>query len=108
MDIVCLLFDGITALASATAQPYDVVVCDIGLPGMDGYALVEKIRTTTQWSIPTFVATSGYNEAYGADRARQIGFDHYLIKPLAIAELLALMDRHAPTMHPHQDLFSND
>ena len=94
-------FDGITALASATAQPYDVVICDIGLPGMDGYALVEKIRSATQWGAPTFVATSGYSAAYDQERARQIGFDHYLVKPLAIAELLALIDRREPSMSPH-------
>jgi len=94
-------FDGVTALASATARPYDLVICDIGLPGMDGYTLVEKIRAATQWEPPTFIATSGYNEAYDQERAQQIGFDHYLVKPVAIDELLALIDRHEPSMNKY-------
>src|SRR5471032_1811094 len=62
--VVTQRFDGITALASAAARPYDVVICDIGLPGMDGHALVEKIRAAARWALPTFVATSGYNPAH--------------------------------------------
>src|SRR5471030_377199 len=101
--VVTQRFNGVTALASATARPYDVVICDIGLPGMDGYALVAQIRAAARWAIPTFVATSGYNEANDQERARQSGFDHYLVKPFDIGELLALIDRHQPAVSAHRD-----
>ncbi|WP_295991355.1 hybrid sensor histidine kinase/response regulator [Rugamonas sp.] len=99
--VVTQRFDGVTALASAAVQPYDVVICDIGLPGMDGYTLVEKIRSAAQWDMPRFIATSGYSEAYDQQRATRIGFDHYFVKPLAIDELLALIDRLEPAAARH-------
>ncbi|HWW69062.1 MAG TPA: response regulator, partial [Duganella sp.] len=86
--------DGADGVKLALAGRYDLVICDIGLPGLDGFTVVERIRAGTAGKMPFFIATSGYNQP--ADRARAIrsGFDHYLVKPVAIDMLLALIELH--------------
>jgi two-component system CheB/CheR fusion protein len=90
--IVTQRFDGVSALAAARINHYDVVICDIGLPAMDGFAVVRQIRTTSTVWTPYFIATSGYNQAEDRARALACGFDHYLVKPVAIDILVALME----------------
>jgi signal transduction histidine kinase/ActR/RegA family two-component response regulator len=84
-------FDGTAGLAAAQKTAYDVVVCDIGLPGMDGFDLIRTLRATPGAYQPFAIALSGYGQA--EDRARGIdaGFDHYLVKPIDPQALLALL-----------------
>jgi signal transduction histidine kinase len=86
--------DGARAVELALTRRYDLVICDIGLPGLDGFAVVERIRAKLMGKPPFFIATSGYN--LPLDRARSVrsGFDHYLVKPVAIDMLLALIELH--------------
>ena len=86
--------DGVTAVELALKHPYDLIICDIGLPGLDGFTVVERIRATLPGKQPFFVATSGYNQAQDRARAVRSGFDHYLVKPVAIDVLLALIELH--------------
>lgn len=87
-------YEGRSALASATARHYDVIICDIGLPGMDGFAVVEGIRARAGGPRPYVIATTGYNQPQDRARAVQSGFDHYLVKPVSIGVLLALIAAH--------------
>lgn len=87
-------YDGISALACAMAQHYDVILCDIGLPGMDGFAVIEGIRAKTGGRAPYVIATSGYNQPQDLARAVHSGFDQFLVKPVAIDGLLALIESH--------------
>ena len=86
--------DGARAVDLALAQPYDLVICDIGLPGLDGFTVVERIRAALADKSPFFIATSGYNQPQDRARAIRSGFDHYLVKPVAIEMLLALIELH--------------
>jgi CheY-like chemotaxis protein len=65
----------------------DVVLSDIGLPGMDGYALVKELRNMDGFSTTLCVAVTGYSTA--ADRAAAIeaGFDAHIAKPADVAKL---------------------
>ena len=70
----------------------DVVVLDIGLPGLSGWEVAREIRRRCGNERPTLIGISGeYRE--GADRilSQILGFDHYLVKPYAPADLLKLL-----------------
>jgi PAS domain S-box-containing protein len=74
-----IAYDGPTALAKAQANPPDVVLCDIGLPGMSGYDVARALRAK-----PTgmrLVAVSGYAQPEDVQRAAEAGFDHHVAKP---------------------------
>jgi signal transduction histidine kinase/ActR/RegA family two-component response regulator len=88
---VTACFDGPSGLRAGLIQPYDVVVCDIGLPGMDGYQVVSALRAALARPLPCFVATSGYCQAGEPDLASQAGFDHYLLKPILMASLASII-----------------
>ncbi len=78
--------DGPTALAEARVMQPDVVVLDIGLPGMSGYEVAAALRRESNAKL---IAITGYADE---DRARDAGFHYHLIKPVERAELVALLD----------------
>jgi signal transduction histidine kinase/ActR/RegA family two-component response regulator len=88
-------FDGPSGLRAGLSQPYDVVLCDIGLPGMDGYQVVSALRAALETPLPCFVATTGYSGTDQPDRASEAGFDHYLVKPVSLPALTAIIAAHA-------------
>ena len=92
---VTSMYDGPSGLAMARENIYDVILCDIGLPGMDGFELVKQLRLSGQEPAPCFIATSGYNQAEDRSHAIEAGFHHYLVKPVAIDLLMALIALHA-------------
>jgi CheY-like chemotaxis protein len=68
------------AEAARQVRP-DLVICDIGLPGMDGYAVARRIRADLGADQPVLVALTGYGEAADRDRALAAGFDRHFTKP---------------------------
>jgi signal transduction histidine kinase len=83
--------DGQSGLDALLDQPFDVVVCDIGLPGMDGLEVMTRLRASNGGARPVAIGLSGYGQAEDRARAAQAGFDHYLIKPVNPDALLALV-----------------
>lgn len=84
-------FDGTSGLAMAQENIYDIIVCDIGLPGIDGYEVVKQLRMNTLKAAPLYIAISGYSQQKNRTSAENAGFDHYLVKPVAIATLVNLI-----------------
>ncbi|MFT5533680.1 MAG: signal transduction histidine kinase [Candidatus Paceibacteria bacterium] len=82
--------DGHDGMLMACAQPYDLVICDIGLPTMDGYEVVTTLRKVLT-RLPCFIALSGYNQIHDQRRAIDAGFDHFVAKPASINALLDLI-----------------
>ncbi len=82
---------GPTALEMASAFRPDVVLLDIGLPGMDGYQVAKRLRERPEFKNVVLCALTGFTPS-DADRERQqqTGFDHYYVKPVEIATLLEL------------------
>ena len=82
---------GSTALEIASAFLPDVVLLDIGLPGMDGYQVAQRLRERPEFKNVLMCAITGYTPSE-ADRHRQqeTGFDHHYVKPLDLKKLLAL------------------
>jgi signal transduction histidine kinase len=84
--------DGLEALASAPVFAPDVVVLDIGLPGMDGYEVARRLRLVPETSGSLLVALTGYGQQGDRERAESAGFDHHLTKPAEPNDLLALIE----------------
>lgn len=84
---VALANDGPDGLAKAREFRPDVVLCDIGLPGMDGYQVARAVRAEEALTGTYLVALSGYARPEDLERAAAAGFDKHLAKP-ASAEAL--------------------
>lgn len=78
---VALAHDGPGALAAAAAVPPQLVFLDIGLPGMDGYAVAARLRAAGHHRA-TLVALTGYGQDDHLRRSNEAGFDHHLVKPV--------------------------
>ncbi|WP_437656233.1 ATP-binding protein [Sorangium sp. So ce1182] len=89
---VSMAHDGPAALEAARASTPELVLLDIGLPGMDGYEVVRRLRTDPELRRSYIAAVSGYGQDQDRRRSREAGFDAHLTKPVASAQLLALVD----------------
>jgi signal transduction histidine kinase/CheY-like chemotaxis protein len=83
--------DGAAGLDAALQARFDVIVCDIGLPGLDGYEVLRRLRASVHGAAPYTVALSGYGQGEDRARAREAGFDQYLVKPIQAEALLDLI-----------------
>jgi PAS domain S-box-containing protein len=83
---VALAHDGPAALAAAAADPPDLVLLDIGLPGMEGYEVAARLRAAGH-TRAALVALTGYGRQDDVRRSRDAGFDHHLVKPVDLAQL---------------------
>lgn len=88
---VLLAYDGFEALTAATEHRPQVVLLDIGLPGMDGYAVARTLRRHRELSATRLIALSGYGQLEDQKRAQEAGFNDYLIKPVNFDELHAAL-----------------
>jgi PAS domain S-box-containing protein len=73
---------GTEALELAQRRRPDVVLLDIGLPGIDGYEVARRIRATPELSETVLVAMTGYGQSEDRQRAREAGFTAHLVKPV--------------------------
>ena len=74
--------DGALALDEARRMRPDVILLDIGLPGMDGYQLAAALRALPETSRAHLIAVSGYGQEKDRARSAQAGFDLHLVKPV--------------------------
>ena len=72
-------------------EPYDAVVLDIGLPGLDGYEVARRLRARPETAGALIVAVTGYGQKEDRERSRAAGFDHHLVKPIESDALLVLL-----------------
>jgi len=90
--------DGPTGLDAALTHHPDVIVCDIGLPGLDGYEIARALRKLPQFR-PLLIAVSGYGESADRDKARLAGFSRHVTKPADPLELAELIADEDPSEH---------
>jgi len=79
--------DGPSGLALAARSRPDVIVLDIGLPGMDGYEVCQQLRRDPRTSSSLIIALTGYGQESDRQRSKEAGFDQHLVKPVDIDEL---------------------
>jgi len=81
------VYSAVEALQRAAVFRPDVVLLDIGLPGMDGYEVAQKMRELPGLRDIRLVAVTGYGRSDDRLRARDAGFDDHLTKPVEFAVL---------------------
>jgi CheY-like chemotaxis protein len=84
---VSTAFSAPEALTAAHERRFDVVVSDIGMPGMNGYELARALRSRPEYGSARMVAVTGFAMYDDRDRALEAGFDAHLSKPVAPADL---------------------
>jgi CheY-like chemotaxis protein len=80
--VVTTAYDGIAAVDQVRHALPDVVVMDIGMPGMDGYDAARLIRQQPGGDKLLLIALTGWGQSADRLRASQAGFDHHLVKPV--------------------------
>jgi len=79
---VQVLNQGAAALAAVRAFRPDIVLLDIGMPDMDGYAVARQLRAEAGEALPLLVAITGFGREDDARRSREAGFDRHVTKPV--------------------------
>ena len=89
---VAFAYDGPSALETAEQWQPEAVFLDIGLPGMDGYEVAERLRELPQAKDAVLIAITGYGQEDDRLRSRRAGIDHHLVKPVAPDALRSLIE----------------
>jgi PAS domain S-box-containing protein len=93
---VQLAHDGLKALEVARAFQPQVVLCDIGLPEMNGYEFAKRLREQPEFQQIRLIALSGYGQEESRRHSIESGFDYHLIKPVEPEELRSLLHSLSP------------
>jgi signal transduction histidine kinase len=86
-----LAHDGLDALAAARTQHPDVILLDIGLPGMNGYDVCRELRKDPAFAHTVMIAQTGWGQERDRRLASEAGFDHHLTKPVNFEEFSGLL-----------------
>jgi signal transduction histidine kinase/ActR/RegA family two-component response regulator len=89
-------YSGAVALESARDFRPDVVICDIGLPEMDGHEIARRLRRDPDIAPATLIAMTGWGAEGEMRRTRESGFDFHLVKPVDANALLELLSHMEP------------
>jgi CheY-like chemotaxis protein len=76
-----------SGIEAATDYRPDVVLLDIGLPGMNGFDLCVRLKALPELAGTVFVAQTGWAGEEYRRRASEVGFEHFLVKPVALETL---------------------
>jgi PAS domain S-box-containing protein len=84
-------FEGLGVVEQVAEHEPDVVLLDIGLPGIDGFQVAERLRERYPGERLRLVAVTGYGGQISQARALEAGFDHFLVKPVNLSDLKRLL-----------------
>src|SRR6266550_1711841 len=85
-------YTGLEGLRVTVEWLPDVVLSDIGLPGLDGYDVARELRSNPATTKVKLIAITGYGSEEARRRSREAGFDHHLVKPIALDVLYPLLE----------------
>ncbi len=85
--------NGPDAIALAEKYRPNVVMMDIGLPGMNGYDICAAMRQEPHLADTIFIAQTGWGQDEHRQRAREAGFHHHMVKPLYLEALERLLNQ---------------
>ena len=89
--VVDVVHDGEGAIDAAAAQRPDVILMDIGLPGLSGYDAARRIRKECRNTPMLIVALTGWGQEQDRKRSVDAGIDHHLVKPLDLDKLRQIL-----------------
>ena len=87
-----MAFSAPAALEAVRGDSFDVIVSDIGMPGMNGYELAEAVRLMPAYERVPMIAVTGFSQYDDKNRAIQSGFNAHLAKPISPMALLKLIE----------------
>lgn len=90
-DKVCVANTGTDGIARASMQEFDLVLCDIGLPDMDGKQVAQRLRRLQAGPSLRLVAVSGFGQEQDGAASLAAGFDAHVAKPMRLSDLDALL-----------------
>lgn len=90
---VVTVFSAPDALGAAREESFDVIVSDIGMPGMNGYELAEELRRLPRYDAVPLIAVTGFAMYDDRERALDSGFNAFLTKPINPMDLIDLVKR---------------
>ena len=90
--------DGPEAVRAAIEYQPDVVLLDIGLPGLNGYEVAKQIRRQPVLRNATLVALTGYGQESDQQASIEAGFNHHLIKPARLVQLQQILTSVSETL----------
>jgi PAS domain S-box-containing protein len=94
-----VVYDGAAALQVAAEFHPDIVLLDIGMPGLDGYEVARRLRAMKHRP-KRIVAVTGWGQPADKQRSREAGFDRHLVKPVEATELARVVEeRNGATLH---------
>ena len=88
---VCIARDAAAALNHVETDRPDLIISDISMPIIDGFALARRLRLNPALNETVLAALTGYEQESDKDRAKEAGFDHYLVKPVGLSRLQDLL-----------------
>ncbi|MGE5480471.1 MAG: response regulator [Chloroflexota bacterium] len=84
--------DGIEGVNAALTENPDLILCDISMPGLDGYGVLDKLRSTPETSTTPFIFLTAFTEKSNMRVGMEKGADDFLVKPYTREELMAAID----------------
>lgn len=88
--------DGRLGIQIAILEPPDFIICNIHLPGMSGYQIIQVIRAFSRTQHIPFLFLSADASKTAIKKGLDLGADYYVTKPFSITEILAILSKHCP------------
>jgi len=89
--LASVAYNGEGALRLALDRPPALAILDLGMPGMDGYELARRLRESPECAATTLIALTGWGQTADRERVRAAGFNHHLLKPMDVDQLVSLL-----------------
>jgi signal transduction histidine kinase len=95
---VTVVHDGFAAIEAAGRLKPGYIFLDIGMPGLNGYEVAERLRRQPATCDAVIIAITGWGQEKDRERAREAGFDQHIVKPVDVEHLVRLLRGRSPVM----------
>jgi len=95
-----IVHDGLAVLDAALNYRPHVVLLDIGLPGLNGFEVAERLRQQPAFQNVVLVAMTGYGQESDRQHSQEAGFDHHLVKPANFGKVLQILATVSENLEP--------